>query len=183
MEKNKTRKIMMLLTACAILNYYGKQKLIGYYEKELNQLKSDMESKEIIYKRYEAKWNIIVSWKRMEQKGIPISKYFENHNYMKIAIYGLGELGELLADELHNSSIQVEYILDRNKGNQTYKNIPVINLDAKLTAVDCIVISTVKNFEEVKSVIDRQVEKFCLITLAEVIKEVEMERDWSKNDC
>ena len=53
-------------------------------------------------------------WVRVKQKNRYISEYFQRNNYKKIAIYGMGDIGVLLVNELESSSIDIVYGIDRN---------------------------------------------------------------------
>ena len=46
--------------------------------------------------------------------------YFHRYGYKTIAIYGAGDLGRLLYEEIKNSDIQVKYFIDRN-GKESMK--------------------------------------------------------------
>lgn len=53
-------------------------------------------------------------WLALKQAGKGLSDYFEMHGITHIAIYAMGDYGYLLHDELRNSNIEVDYVIDRN---------------------------------------------------------------------
>ena len=46
-----------------------------------------------------------------------------------LIIYGLGSTGRAIVDELVDANVAIELILDRGKGGQTYRDIPILALD------------------------------------------------------
>lgn len=68
------------------------------------------------YNKISAINDVLLRWIRIKQKGISIKQYFRDKSFRSIAIYGMGQLGCLLYDELEKSDIFVKYVMDRNPG-------------------------------------------------------------------
>ena len=77
-------------------------------------------------------------WMKVKHMGKSVEKFLIDNNYNSIAIYGMGYLGKSLYNELKDSSINIDYIIDRNKDN---------------VKVDCEVYSPVENLPETDLVI------------------------------
>ena len=75
--------------------------------------------------------NILNKWLALRISGITFERYFKANNIKKIAIYGYGVLGTLLVEELKNTSIEISYIVDREK-KEELDNIPVYSLEDEL---------------------------------------------------
>ncbi len=72
--------------------------------------------------------------------------------YKDIAIYGCGEIGEWLTDEIicaHEHTVSVLYIIDRKKNGLSYKGIPILS-NANREQIDAIIVTTFGNIDEIK---------------------------------
>lgn len=118
------------------------------------------------FKRY---YNMLNQWLILKQEGQSLEKYFIDNGYQTLAIYGMGEMGNRLYEELKNSSIEIKYAIDKNDSG-TYADIDVKNLEDELEAVDVVVVSAVFVYdeiaEELRSVID-----YPIISLEDVVYE------------
>ena len=50
-------------------------------------------------------YNMLNKWLYLKQNGTSLDTYFKKNDYNSIAIYGMGEMGNRLYDELKQSSI------------------------------------------------------------------------------
>ena len=118
-----------------------------------------------IYKIYKIKKNIydikcerdkywemflmMSAWMRNRQRGKLISDFLERKGFHEIDIYGLGDIGKNLYEELSYKNINVRYLIDRNKNIQiqgkTVKSLGDID-----KSVDAVIITVIYNFEEIK---------------------------------
>ncbi len=91
-------------------------------------------------KKFKQYYDILLGWLDVKQKGKSLSDYFEKKQYYKIAIYGMGELGIKLYDELKNSNIEVVCAIDKG---EAYENIEidVMNVGEKIPDVDVVVVT------------------------------------------
>ncbi len=62
---------------------------------------------------FKEKLNILNYWFMKYQQGHTVEKYLVNRGFDRIAIYGFGELGQRLYQELLNSEVKVVYGIDR----------------------------------------------------------------------
>lgn len=88
-------------------------------------------------------------WLKLKQNQISLQSFFIQNDYKKIAIYGLGELGQRLYDELVDTEIHIAYAVDQNVENQSL-NIEIYKTEDDLPHVDVIVITPVFAFEAIE---------------------------------
>lgn len=181
----KCARIIKTLIAFGIGCYLGRRS-IKIVAEELEQRNDDLintlnkkmqmadnERDKLVFDRdrYKLKWRILTDWTRINKAGRTVSSFFKEKGIMSIGIYGLGELGIFLVDELTSNEETAKitkYIVDKNKHGLSYKGIPIISPTDSLDKVDCIVVCTVMNMAEVKRVIGDENE---LVRLQDIIKE------------
>lgn len=130
----------------------------------LNNQKGNIENKVDKFKRY---YNILNQWLSLKQEGKSLAVYFENNNYKSLAIYGMGELGNRLYDELKNSDIAVKYAIDE-KFTVTYTGLDVRSPEEEFDKVDAIIVTAVFAFEEIEKQLKEKVD-FSVISLEDVV--------------
>lgn len=127
------------------------------YFNELNKLAEK-------YRRYNG---VLQQWLRLKNMGKRIDTYFIDRNINSIAIYGMGDLGNRLFEELRSSAVEVVYGIDQNKDN-VFSEIPTYNLEDELPAVDAIIITPYLSYAQISM---KLIEKFQgnIISLEDVI--------------
>ena len=112
-------------------------------------------------------------WLRLRQRGKKIRNWLIQNNIREIAIYGMGELGQCLLNELSGTDIKVSYIIDQNKERYSEHYQCFAPMDT-LPEVQLIVVTAVYDYSTIK-------EKICcgnatkVISLEEVLNELENE--------
>lgn len=104
--------------------------------------------------KFKGYYNILNQWLILKQEGKSLEKYFTDNNYKTIAIYGMGELGNRLYEELKDSSeVELKYGIDNNAAS-TYSEMEVISLDeyeeADTDDVDVIIVTATFAFDEIE---------------------------------
>jgi hypothetical protein len=143
-----------------IINQVKKDKVISVHIIE-NWIKSTIK-----VDKFKSYYELTNSWLKKLLQGKKISNYFEINKIDKIAIYGAGELGIRLKDNLNldGNQIKVEGFIDQNGKDE----IPVItNLDL-IPNVDCIVISPVFAYSKICKSLEGK-SNARIVSLAEVI--------------
>lgn len=83
---------------------------------------------------------IAFNWLKLKNCGANICEYLKSQNIVKVAIYGLGYLGECLYEELQYSGIDILYGIDKTaidfKGE-----LPIVRLDDDMKDVDAIIVT------------------------------------------
>lgn len=110
-------------------------------------------------------------WLRLRQEGKTLEKYFLDNDYKSIAIYGMGEVGNRLYYELKDSSIYIEYVVDKNAGFVS-DDLEIMDIDDDLGSVDAIIVTATFAFDEIVNDIDDKV-SFPIISLEDIIYEIE----------
>jgi len=91
-------------------------------------------------------------WMENRNAGKILAKYFIDHNYKRVAIYGAGDLGKLLYAELRDYEIEIVYFVDINSESLSDINgIPVILFEEinSYDSVDAFIITLLGNFDEI----------------------------------
>lgn len=99
--------------------------------------------------KYERLFQLYESWLTLRQRGETLENYFKRNSMHKVAVYGYGATGRTLVKELAQSSIKVEYIVDKKKAVKT-EGICLYHPDDKLPDVDVMVITPLAEGREIK---------------------------------
>lgn len=134
-----------------------------------NNLKNKVIEKEndkvIKFKRYYYTLNQLLI---IKQEGKFLLEYFIKNGYKNIAIYGMGEMGNRLINELKNTEINVKYGIDKNAGSTA--ELDVYELEDNLENVDAIVVTAIFAFEEIEKELSQVID--CpIISLEDIIFE------------
>lgn len=113
----------------------------------LSKVIKEKNSKVDKFKNY---YIVLNDWMILKNKGIKIEDYFINNNYKTIAIYGMGELGNRLHEELQNSEVKVLYGIDSNPGS-AFGEIQIYDIEDQKPEVDAIIVTAVFAFDEIES--------------------------------
>jgi len=108
------------------------------------------------------------NWLQLKQNGKTIQNFFDDNYISTIAIYGMGELGKRLYDELKELDVEVKYAIDKNADRIDIKGLEIITLEQELKAVDAIIVTPLHFFDEIEESIDKK-GNFRVVSLEEVI--------------
>ena len=138
--------------------------------------KKAVKRSEEVKKRYKGYYNVVNQWLRNKNENRDVVSYFINNNFSKIAIYGMGEMGNRLYEELRGTDIKVAYFIDKNAEEIYYSedDIPVIGLDdiENQEKVDAIIVTPIYDFDSIEeALLERSVEAE-IISLEDIIYEV-----------
>ena len=120
--------------------------------------------------KFKSYYNMLNQWLVLKQEGKSLTEYFVNNNINTIAIYGMGEMGNRLYDELKNSGIKVKYAIDKN-AESTYSELDIRTLKDELPFVDAIIVTAVFAFDDIEKEISSNVE-YKVISLEDVVYEI-----------
>lgn len=102
--------------------------------------------------RYKGKWELAVKIKNFQELGGDMVNCLLKMGYKNIAVYGCGEIGEWLVDEIicaHEHTVSVRYLIDQKKNGLSYKGIPIL-LNANRERIDAVIVTTFGNIDEIK---------------------------------
>ena len=89
--------------------------------------------------KFKSYYNMLNQWLSLKQEGKSLEKYFVDNGYKTIAIYGMGEMGNRLYDELKDSKeVTIKYAVDQN-ADSTYSELDVIDKDEEYEEADVII--------------------------------------------
>ena len=121
--------------------------------------------------KYFAFFFVLEQWLSNKQNRLRIEDYLINNGYKSVAIYGMGVLGNLLYNELKNTSINVLYGIDKYADNM-YFDLPVIK-DARLgDKVDVIIVTAIGDYEDVAEKLREGEKDINIISLENIIYNV-----------
>lgn len=136
-----TRVIIMLVLAfligflaCGFILYIPK----SIKEKKTEKLSNKHRSMFITMKR----------WMLLKLHGKQIADFFVQRGFKKIAIYGMGNIGEVLVEELKGENVTIEYAIDRAE-NIKNNGIKIFAIEEPLKEVDLIVVTVIGDIEEI----------------------------------
>lgn len=88
-----------------------------------------------------------------------INSYLVKSNYFDVAIFGYGEIGELLAKYImKNKNINLHYVLDNNAGNLVGDIVPIYKpgKELLLPEVDLIIVTVAFDGEAIKDTLKKE---------------------------
>jgi hypothetical protein len=136
-------------------------KIFKFY---FNNEKSKEDDKVYKFKLY---YNILNQWLMKKNEGKSITEYFISNGYKTIAIYGMGELGCRLYEELKDSEIKVSYAIDKESGS-IYSELEVCSIEEELQPVDALIVTAVFAFDKIEEELEKIVD-FPIISLEDVV--------------
>jgi methyltransferase, FkbM family len=131
-----------------------------------------LETENYRYKKY---YTMMNRWLKIKDKNLKIESYLINNNIKTIGIWGAGEIGSRLLEELENSNVKVEYFIDLTNKKEKVGTIPIITLEEVLCykdKVDSIVITPIYDFEKINSSFVKKSIEIRTISLEEIIDEL-----------
>lgn len=108
-----------------------------------------MKEKENTKQRYKKYYDILNYWMEGNQRGKNIAASLEEKGYRKIVIYGMGEMGNRLYEQLRGTDIQVLYAIDKNPVSG-YSELNVVGAAMETAGVDAVIVTPVYDFDKIK---------------------------------
>lgn len=109
-----------------------------------------VEEKENTKKRYKKYYDVLNYWMESHSRGRNIVDYLKGQEYRNIVIYGMGELGNRLYEQLADSEIKVIYAIDRNPVS-AYNELTVVGSAMETEGIDAVIVTPVYDFESIKT--------------------------------
>ena len=109
-------------------------------------------------------------WVQIKQHGKNLEKYFIEHNYKDIAIYGMSHAGERLLEELKDSSITVKYGIDK-RADRIYTDIDIFLPEDSMEPVDAVIVTAISFMDEIEEELTSKIT--CpILSLEDILYEV-----------
>lgn len=131
-------KILCALVGVGIPVYYA----VGWQQRCIDRWKEEAE-------KQRAMFLLMSQWANLKQEGRSLEEYFLKNGYKKIAVYGMGVLGQRLAKELKASEIEIAYGIDNNR-DIAFCDFPVISMKEDFLDADAIVVTVIKEFDVIR---------------------------------
>ena len=109
-------------------------------------------------------------WVNIKQDGREIKEYFVRNNFKRIAIYGMGYVGQRLLKELKDSEIEIVYGIDK-KAKNMYSEIKLVTVEEPLLNVDAIVVTTMYDVNDIYNTLASKVD-CAVIAIEDIINEI-----------
>ena len=135
---------------------------------EINESNLDIKrdnSKELV--KLKNNFTGIEKWMLLRDYGLSIRWFFNENNYKKIAIYGMGIMANHLMMELMDDEIVIKYGIDR-AGKHLEDIIPIFSLEEELPSIDAIIVTILYDFETIKGTLSNLINA-PIISLQKVI--------------
>jgi glycosyltransferase involved in cell wall biosynthesis len=122
-------------------------------------------------KKFKKNYEIMNKIMKLKYNQVSLTTYFIDHNINNVAIYGMGELGNILYHELHHSEVHIRYGIDNML--KSYKDLEIITVNDELPMVDAIIVSAIFDFENIKDKLNKKVD-YKIISLEAILNSYEM---------
>lgn len=81
---------------------------------------------------------LLYAWLRLELSGKQLTEYFSAHGYQRVAVFGMGRLGRLVADALGDMAV---YAVEQNNFGAVHERLTVYRWgEDPLPPADCMVV-------------------------------------------
>ena len=162
---------MKKLTLVGVSLLFGME--ITFWTESLRKF-FNVEEKEYKFRLY---YFVLNEWLALQQEGKFLGEYLIQHNIRTVAIYGMGELGERLYNELKNSDVEVKYAINERLGDG-HPELDMRVAEDELPTVDAVIVTAVFAFDEIKAKLSHATNNR-IISLAELVSQVHHTREYS----
>ncbi len=100
-------------------------------------------------------YKILNDWMELRGKKKYFADYLVQNGYRHVAIYGMGDFGKHLHQELKDSAVEVEYVIDRRNIETSVK---VLTVEDKWPQVDAIIVTPFLEFEDILQIIEGKID-------------------------
>lgn len=120
--------------------------------------------------KFRSYYNMLNQWLLIKQEGRSLKEYFIKNGYKTLVIYGMGEMGNRLYEELKDTDIEVKYAIDK-EADSVYSELKVVEKDSHLETADVMVVTAIYAYDEIEEEMETKID-FPIISLEEVIYEL-----------
>lgn len=105
--------------------------------------------------KFYAMFLLNLQWMTNLQGKKSIADYLWDKGYRRVAIYGMSDLGKALMNELKESELTLEYVIDRNAG-EVFVDRPVLTPDDDFPETDVIIVTPFLQYKAIKSLLQNK---------------------------
>ncbi len=113
-----------------------------------NDYVSQGETEDKVVKRYRLNALCFEKWVSLWENNTSILSFFLQNEIKHVAVYGMGDIGKHLINELRDTEVQIDYIIDRRymKNSPEYR---IVSPDSELPEVDAIIVTPLWDYENI----------------------------------
>ncbi len=123
-------------------------------------------SVEKISEKHAALFRLMNNWTRNYQNKKNISEYLKNNGISTVAIYGLGDVGETLYNELNATDVQILYGIDQSV--DYFCNIPIYKKNDLIPEVDLIIVTAITAYKDIEVELSKKI-RCKIISIEELV--------------
>ena len=105
--------------------------------------------------KYEQYFILMTKWMSLKNNGISIADYVIDNKWKRIGIYGWGNIGKLVYEELKMFDVEVECIIDNYSTDERAFSIQELESTKPRFEVDCIIVTPFIDYYVIKQDLER----------------------------
>ncbi len=164
----RNKNIFVLLPLCALSSLIGIAIGKLYAFKNAFEIENNLEDYKKKTNKFKGYYNILNQWLIIRNQGKSIEDYFKENNYMTVAIYGMGGIGQRVYEELEKTDVDVKYVIDKSLINSRLK---VFDINDELPYVDVIIVTPIFAFDDIEKELSKKV-SYPIVSIEELIYEI-----------
>ena len=125
-------------------------------------------NKDRIINKYKKYYLVMMGWMDIATKGFRLDEYLKNCGYHQIAVYGGGDTGKHLIQQLKGTEVRIQYVIDKITFPNQEDMLPVYRPEDILPAVDAVIVTPICEYLKIKEKISEQM-KCPIISLEDII--------------
>lgn len=102
--------------------------------------------------KFQKLFSVLEIWVEKKQQGKNIEDFLKRNEYYSVAVYGLGNVGKLLEEELKDYA-ELRYGIDRRTVSTEF---PVYRPEDDLPEVDVVIVTPAYEFEEIEEALKKK---------------------------
>lgn len=122
--------------------------------------------------RFFAYFNLLDRWLVCKEHNNQFEDYFHKNRIKNVAIYRMGKLGNHLRYELNKAEIKIVYVIDEWE-DFIYDREVHYNIQDELPLVDAVIVTSIDEFETVKSKILEKNKMLNVISLETILDSID----------
>lgn len=98
--------------------------------------------------KYWQYYDVLNRWMKQRERGISIEDNLRQRGIKEIAIYGMGDIGKHLQEELAGTDIVIKYAVDRSF--YAMSSLDIYEPESDLPKVDAVIVTPVFDYENIR---------------------------------
>jgi cellobiose-specific phosphotransferase system component IIB len=97
-------------------------------------------------------FHLFNKWLQIKNNGKSLAEYFEDNAIRRVAVYGLGAIGNRLIEELRQEDIEVVCGIDRKAAEIRIEELDVKTLEEDIPEIDAVIVTPIFFYEIQKEI-------------------------------